>query len=92
MTRHLSLGQLTLLVVGIFLIGSLLILLIYALHTAFRRQREAGDSKRASPRPPDEAAFAMATISKGDAAHDIALNRLLIFWGEIGKLRRDAVG
>jgi PAS domain-containing protein len=62
MTRHLSLSQLTLLVVGIFLIGGLLILLIYVLHKAFQRQREAGDSKRASPRSPDEAAFAMATM------------------------------
>ena len=62
MTRHLSLSQLTLLVVGIFLIGSLLILLIYVLHKAFQRQREAGNSKRASPRPPDEAAFAVATM------------------------------
>jgi PAS domain-containing protein len=62
MTRHLSVSQLTLLVVGIFLIGGLLILLIYVLHKAFQRQREAGGSKRNSSRPPDEAAFAMATM------------------------------
>ena len=41
MTRHLSPSQVTLLVVGIFLIGSLLILLIYVLHKAFQRQRES---------------------------------------------------
>ena len=41
MTPHLSLSQLTLLVVGIFLIGGLLILLIYVLHKAFQRQRDS---------------------------------------------------
>lgn len=62
MTRHLCLSQLTILVGGVILIAGLLILLFYVLHKAFQRQRNTSGLKPPSPRPADEAAFAMATV------------------------------
>lgn len=62
MTRHFSLNQLTLLVVGFILIGGLLILLIYAVHKLFQRPREQSGSKLSPARPADDTAFALATM------------------------------
>jgi PAS domain S-box-containing protein len=62
MTRHLSLNQLTLLVVGFLLLAGLLILLLYAVHKMFQRHREQSGSKLSPARPADDTAFALATM------------------------------
>jgi PAS domain-containing protein len=62
MIRHLSLNQLTLLVVGFLLLAGLLILLLYAVHKLFQRHREQSGSNLSPARPADDTAFALATM------------------------------
>ncbi len=62
MTQHLSISQLTLLVGGAVIIGGLLIFLIYITHKMFKDRRKADDFTPKSPRPQDDATFAMATM------------------------------
>lgn len=80
MARHLSLNQLTLLVVGFLLLGGLLVLLVYAVHRLFQRQREQGGLKLAPGRPVDDTAFALATMQSvitGLRAREKELKELL---------------
>ena len=62
MTRHLSVPQLTLVVVGLVLTAGVLLLLLYAVHKLFERERQQRKGRLAAPRPADETAFALATM------------------------------
>ena len=80
MTRHLSLNQLTLLVVGFLLLGGLLALLIYAVHKLFQRHRDESGLQLSPGRPADDTAFALATMQSvitGLRARERELKELL---------------
>jgi PAS domain-containing protein len=80
MARHLSVNQLTLLVVGFLLLGGLLVLLVYAVHKLFQRQREPSGLKPTPGRPVDDTAFALATMQSvitGLRAREKELKELL---------------
>lgn len=62
MNQHIPLSQVTLLVGGAIVMGGLLVFMVYIIHKMFKDRREAGDLTPKSPRPQDDATFAMAAM------------------------------
>lgn len=60
--RHLSLSQLTFLVTVAVVMGGILVFIVYFIHKMFKDRREEEDFAAKSPRPQDDATFAMATL------------------------------